>query len=197
MSKYFINKLISVYAYSIFINARNGLLTEEGVVDTMNTLVSEVEKVAEVKPLSNTQDNKWKSGEEVGKFSEDNPRTKVKYVKVNKSTITLDELMVELLDGVLFYNGEQCGGHYPSQTVLMKYIEGSESLYRRIETVETLQQCKDRERLEVAYDLHCSITNSTIRKEDFFNGYGLGGLDMWLAIVGKTNYYQGDNNENY
>lgn len=64
MSKYFINKLISVYAHSILINSSNGLLTEEGVVDTMNTLIREVEKGAEVKPLSDTQDNKWKSGDE-------------------------------------------------------------------------------------------------------------------------------------
>lgn len=68
------------------------------------------------------------------------PPVRVEYEKVSKDTISIEDLMRELLDGVHFYNGEHCGGHYPIQTVLRKYIERSDSLYRRIEKPVDLRE---------------------------------------------------------
>lgn len=69
-------------------------------------------------------------------LSPDEPKPKrgnVSYEKVLKTNTSLDELMQSLIDGEKFYDGEHCGGHYPRETVLRKFLSDSMSLFRKVE----------------------------------------------------------------
>lgn len=58
---------------------------------------------------------------------------------------------------------------------------------------ETQEQKAERERVEAAYDLYCTcgIQHETVSFKEFQDEY----YDAWLAIVDKTGYRKGDDNE--
>lgn len=106
MSEY-IDNLISVYAHSIFVSASGGLLTEGGVVNTMNTLVREVEK-------GNTP----------------KPHTDIKYVKCDKNIFDLRE---DFQAGNLYFSwvGSDVGyDKITDETTLLCRYEEGRLLYR-------------------------------------------------------------------